>query len=322
MRMTYQKLEYVGKPVSRIVFGTAIKSMRSGEVPSELLDGVLAAGINTFDTAESYDDAEVSLGEWVRSREIRDKVVILTKGAQKNRWRNRVTPYDIESDFETSLVKLDLDYVDIYLLHRDDPSVPVGPIMETLNRFHRDGRAGAIGCSNWHWRRIEEANAYARNHGLVPFSITSPNFGLAVKHDDPEGRGTTLTGEPNRAAREWLLQKKMPVFAYSSLGRGFFSGRISSGHSERAKEALPPLTAKEYAYPDNFERLRRCETLAAQKGVSPAQIAFAWIFTQALNVFPVTSPSSIGHLHETVEAMHIGLTEHEAAWLNLECAVL
>jgi aryl-alcohol dehydrogenase-like predicted oxidoreductase len=53
-------------------------------------------------------------------------VVILTKGAQKNRWRNRVTPYDIESDFETSLAKLGVDYVDIYLLHRDDPSVPTG----------------------------------------------------------------------------------------------------------------------------------------------------------------------------------------------------
>jgi aryl-alcohol dehydrogenase-like predicted oxidoreductase len=194
--------------------------------------------------------------------------------------------------------------------------------METLNRFHADGRVGAIGCSNWHWRRIQEANAYARDHGLIPFSLVSPSFGLAVKHDDPQARGTTLTGEINREAREWFLQKKMPVFAYSSLGRGFFAGKVSGSQEEKAEGILPPLTAKEYAYPDNFERLRRCETLAAQKGFSPAQIAFAWIFAQPLNVFPVSSPTSIGHVREIVEAMHIDLSAREAAWLNLECEVL
>jgi aryl-alcohol dehydrogenase-like predicted oxidoreductase len=194
--------------------------------------------------------------------------------------------------------------------------------METLNRFYADRRVGAVGCSNWHWRRIEEANACAREHGLLPFSIVSPSFGLAVKHDDPEARGTMLTGELNGEARAWFLQKKMPVFAYSSLGRGFFWGRISSGHPERVKDELSPLTAREYAYPDNFERLRRCEILAAPKDLSPAQIAFAWIFTWPLDIFPITSPTSVKHVHETVEAMHIGLTGHEAAWLNFECVVL
>jgi aryl-alcohol dehydrogenase-like predicted oxidoreductase len=292
--------------------------MRNGEVPFELLDAVFAAGINTFDTAESYDLAELTLGEWIRSRNLRDKVIILSKGARKNRWRNRVSPYDIESDFETSRAKLGYEFIDIYLLHQDDPSSPVGPIMETLNRFHREGGVGAIGCSNWHWRRVEAANTYAKEHGLLPFTISSPNFGLAVKHDDPGASGTTLTGEDNREARDWFLREKMPIFAYSSLGRGFFAGKVSGDHPEAAAEQLPPLTAKEYAYPDNFERLRRCELLAREKGLSPAQIAFAWVFTQPLNVFPITSPSSLEHLRETVAALSVNLTAHEAAWLNLD----
>jgi aryl-alcohol dehydrogenase-like predicted oxidoreductase len=104
--------------------------------------------------------------------------------------------------------------------------------------------------------------------------------------------------------------------------QGVFSGKVSSGNPERAKEILSPLTVQEYAYPDNFERLRRCEILAAQKGLSPAQIAFAWVFTRPLDVFPVTSPSSVKHVYETLEAMRTGLTEHEASWLNLECGAL
>lgn len=316
--MLYENLVNVNKPVSGIVFGTAIKSMREGEVPWELLDEVYASGINTFDTAESYDLAEVSLGEWIRERCLRDRIVILTKGARKNRWRGRLNSFDIESDFETSLAKLGFDYVDIYMLHSDDPSLPVGPVMELLNRFHREGRVGAIGCSNWHWRRIAEANDYARVRGLVPFTVASPNFGLAVKYDSPEGNGATLTGAANDEARRWFLREKMPIFAYSSLGRGFFSGLASGEAGMRGAEKLPPLTAREYAYPDNFERLRRCEILGKEKNLSPAQVAFAWIFTQGLRVFPITSPGSVVHLRETVDALEIRLNPREAAWLNLE----
>ncbi|GHV87218.1 hypothetical protein AGMMS50255_5140 [Spirochaetia bacterium] len=322
MQMTYETLEYIEKPISRIIFGTAITAMRKGETPFELLDAVYAAGITAFDTAVSYDDAEVSLGEWIHSRNLRSKVSVLTKGAHKNRWRGRMTPYDIQSDFETSLAKLRLDYVEMYLIHRDDPAAPVGPVMETLNRFHKEGRIGAIGCSNWHWRRVEEANDYARARGLIPFTIISPSFSLGVKYDEPEINGSTLTGEQNKQAREWVLQKKLPVFAYSSLARGFFSGRVVHDQPEKAAEVLPPLTLREYAYPDNFERLRRCEILAEQKGFTTTQIAYAWLFTQPLNIFPITSPSSVKHLQEIIAAMDIALSPREAAWLNLECTEL
>lgn len=316
--MNYSELEYVKKPVSRIIYGAATKPMMNGEVPWELLDEVYARGINTFDTAESYDLSEAALGEWIRDRGLRDKVVILTKGGRKSLWRSRLHAYDIESDFETSLARLGVDYIDIYLLHNDDPEMPVGPIMEILNRFHSEGRAGAIGCSNWLWSRVEEANAYARGRGLVPFSVVSPNFGLAVKIDKPEGVGATLTGNDNREGREYFAREKMPVFAYSSLGRGFFSGLVSGTEGMAGAGKLSAMTALEYAYPENFERLRRAEILAKEKNANAAQIAFAWIFTQGLDVFPITSPGSITHLNETLEAMNIRLSAKEAAWLNLE----
>ena len=79
----------------------------------------------------------------------RDQIVILTKGAHFNQDRNRVTPFDITSDLFDSLVRLRTDSIDLYLLHRDDPTVPVGPIVEVLNEHKEAGRICAIGGSNW-----------------------------------------------------------------------------------------------------------------------------------------------------------------------------
>lgn len=134
---------------------------------------------------------------------------------------------------------------------------------------------------------------------------------------DPFGGSVTISGEKNQKSREWFVRNQMPVFAYSSLGRGFFSGKIKSNEIERAKELLG-IAALEYGFPKNFERLRRAELLAEQKSVSITQIAFAWIFKQPLNVLPITSPTSIQHLHESINAMHIELTDQEIKWLNLE----
>ena len=132
------------------------------------------------------------------------------------------------------------------------------------------------------------------------------------------GGSITLSGEKNKKARDWFTANQLPIFTYSSLGRGFFSGRIKSNEIEKAKEILG-MTALEYGYPENFERLRRVELLAEQKRAGVSQIAFAWIFKQPLNIFAVTGPSTIPHLNESVAAMHMELTDKEAKWLNLEC---
>jgi aryl-alcohol dehydrogenase-like predicted oxidoreductase len=316
-KMIYKSIPHVNKPVSQIVYGTAIEPMMRGENAFELLDEVYDAGINTFDTAALYDDSEASLGNWIASRNLRDKVVVLSKGANPNKWRKRLTEYDIMSDIETSFAKLKTDYIDIYLLHRDDPYVPVGPIVELLNKLHNKGRIGAFGGSNWTVKRIEEANQYAQEHSLIPFSISSPCFGLAEQIGDLWGGSVTIAGEKNKESREWYIRNQMPTFAYSSLARGFFSGRIKSNEISKAKEILG-ITAEEYAFPENFEKLRRAEILADKKRVSVTQIAFAWINKQPLNVFPITSSSSIQNIHKSIYAMHMDLSEQEIRWLNLE----
>jgi aryl-alcohol dehydrogenase-like predicted oxidoreductase len=316
--MNYGTVPYVKKPLSRIIFGTALPDMMKGKTSWELLDSVYDAGINTFDTAESYGDAEAALGEWIYTRNLRDKVVIITKGAGTSKWRKRLTTHDILTDIETSFARLKTDYIDIYLLHRDNPAVPVGPIVELLHRLHQEGRIGAFGGSNWDYQRVAQTVQHATDYHLTSFSVASPNFSLAEMIGDPVGSSISLNGMKNREALEWFKAHEFPILAYSSLARGFFSGRIKSNEPNRAVEMLQPMTVVEYAHPPNFERLRRAEILASKKGVSVSQIAFAWIFSRPVNVFPITSSSSITHIQESIDAMRVSISPAESLWLNLE----
>jgi aryl-alcohol dehydrogenase-like predicted oxidoreductase len=292
--------------------------MIRGETPYETLDAALARGINTFDTAASYGESEAALGRWIASRNIRDQVVVLTKGCARNKWRHRTTAFDLRSDFEDSLARLGVDSIDIYILHRDHPDADVGAIMETLNLLRREGRVGIFGASNWTHERISLANRYAEERGLVPFTAASPAYSLAEMLFDPFEGSFSLNGEKNRQARAWFQSQKTPIFAYSSLARGLLSGKIRSDESRQASQLLNPTTVKEYAYPPNFERLRRAETLAAEKGCAVSAVAIAWLLHSPLDVHPIISPGSVRHLDQALEALDVALTEREIRWLNLD----
>ena len=314
--MLYKNIQYVNKPLSAIVFGT-IKPMSLNEDVFDLLDAVYEAGINVFDTGASYGEAEASLGRWIKARHLRDDVVILTKGANPSQYRNRLTEFDIMHDMEDSFAKLMTDYIDLYILHRDDPAVPVGPIVELLNKLHREGRIGAFGGSNWSLERTKAANQYAFDHNLIPFTVCSPSYSLAECIGDPWGGSVTISGDQNRDFRDWLRANNFPVFAYSSLARGFLSGKLKSTESDQAK-AIIGFAADEYGFPVNYEKLRRAEQLAAKYGVTVSQIAYSWVTHQDLNIFAITAPSSVEHLRKTVDALSLQLTGEEMRWLNIE----
>jgi aryl-alcohol dehydrogenase-like predicted oxidoreductase len=315
--MEYRNIPNIEKPLSRIVMGT-LNPMTHNEDCFEMLDAVYETGINVFDTAAAYGDAEASLGRWIRSRGLRDKVVILTKGANSTAFRSRCHPFDILSDIHSSFAKLGTDYIDVYILHRDDSAVPVEDIIVTLDRLHKEGRIGIYGGSNWSMMRTMAANEYAVAHGLMPFMVCSPSYSLVECIGDPFGGSVTISGEANRSFRQWLRAQNMAVFAYSSLGRGFLSGKIKSWEFSRVKEVLGDWTAGEYAYPVNFDRLKRAEHLAEEKGVAVSQIAYAWLMAQDLNVFGLTAPGTKEHLRQIVEALNIRLSDQELKWLNLE----
>lgn len=315
--METKKIEGLEIPVSRFIYGTATARMTTGENADEILDAVLEAGITTFDTARLYGEAEAVLGDWVERRGIRDRVNILTKGCYQSEERSRVTPEDIRSDLAQSLERLKMESVDIYLLHRDDPSVPVEPLVECLNELKEEGKFKIFGGSNWSVERLEAANRYAVNHGLQPFTISSPSYSLAEMVRDPWGGSVWLSGPARAQDRAWYTKNQMPVFAYSSLARGFLSGKYRTGQSEDIHESLPWAPIEEYYCADNVERLRRAELLAEEKGCGVPAVVLAWALRQPMNVFCILSPSSAKHLSSVLSAFQITLSDEEAAWMNL-----
>jgi aryl-alcohol dehydrogenase-like predicted oxidoreductase len=308
--------EAVGKPMPRVVLGTMVLSMAELDRSFALLDAAYEAGIRVFDAAWVYagGDAERCLGAWFDARGVRNDVVIIDKGCHPNMDRQRVTPYDLAADLHDALARLRVESIDVYMLHRDDPEVPAGEIVDALNEHHFAGRIKAFGGSNWTHARIAEANDHALARGLQPFTASSPNYGLALQVDDPWGPGcVTLSGPEHAAAREWYCETGMAVIAYSSLGRGLFSGRITRNNY---REIADDACQKAYCHEVNFERLDRARALAQKKGVNVAQLALSYVLSSPMNVYATVGAVSKQECEECMAATRIELTESETRWLE------
>ena len=312
------KMKNMNKPISRLIYGTAISRMMNGEDAFAILDAVYAAGITTFDTARSYMDSEISLGNWIKERRIRENVNIITKGCNPDQTGIQFSRESLRQELNESLKCLQTESVDLYCLHRDDPKTAAGVFIEVLNEFQDQGKINAFGASNWTYIRMEEANEYAYKHNLNGFCFGSPAFSLAEMIGDPWGGSVHISGPSNQPARNWFIQNGIPVFAYSSFARGFFSGKYKTYMKEDISTILPSYVKEEYYYPGNIERLRRAEQLAEEKHITVGQINLAWILAQKLYVCPILSPSTPEHLAENLKGMEIILTHEQCRWLNLE----
>ena len=261
------------KTASRIFFGTANPPVSNNEKTAyDLLDSVWASGINAFDCARSYGKAEHVLGKWIESRKCREKVIILSKCGDVKEGRVLVNRNVITEQLNQSLEALRTDCIDIYLLHRDDPQTPAEEFIDTLNEAKEEGKIKLFGVSNWTHQRIETANRYAKSKGLAGFQVSSPNYGLALQVQDLWGGGcVSISGD--KAACSWYAGNQMPVIAYSSLGRGFFSGKFKAGDYEGARRYLDAFAQKGYLCEENMLRLQRAEELAEKYGVSVSEIA-------------------------------------------------
>jgi aryl-alcohol dehydrogenase-like predicted oxidoreductase len=321
--MIYGSIPGIDKPVSRIAQGTTMIGTANLEASMALLDAALAAGINTFDSAHVYagGDCERALGQWVRRRGVRDRIVLLDKGAHLNADRNRVTPFDIACDVHDSLARLQFDYIDLYVLHRDDPAVEVGPIVESLNEHRAAGRIRAFGGSNWTYQRVEQANEYAYKRGLTPFAVSSPHFSLGEMVQPPWGGCLSVAGPQGQAARTWYADHKMPLFAWSSLCHGLLSGK----HTRQSFPAQPKgdteLMIRAFRSPANLDRLDRVLELARTRGLAPTQVVLAWILNQPVTVHPLVGSETPDEARTNAAAAEVKLSAQEMAWLEPQSGI-
>lgn len=319
--MRYGSISGVGDRVSRLVMG----SMVFGTDPDRfantrrLLDRFVEAGGTTVDTARVYGSgsSERAFGAWLQQSGRRDQMVVIGKGAHHDNLtlERRVTPEAIREDVRASLREMQLDVIDVYILHKDDPEAEVGPIVEALNGEVAAGRIKAFGGSSWTHQRIAEANAYAEEHGLRPFTVSSPNLALAVPNEPMWLGCVSIAGDPE--AQAWYERTRMPVFAWSAQARGFFSGRYSPELKDGATVDAQNVIRTYYSGA-NWERYRRADELAEDKGCTLRQVALAWVLHQTLEVFALIGPATVAELDDSFGALDIALTPDEVAWLNLE----
>ena len=311
--MQYGQIEGVGRPVSRVVLGSIGLDADDASHVGSMIERYLERGGNMIDTANIYGagKSERSIGEWVRRSGRRDDILLLTKGAHHDKLGKRVSPDEISFDLGQSLERLGVRSVDLYVLHRDDPDVPVGPIVKTLNHHLARGRIKAFGGSNWSHERLREAQAYARRNDLKSFAASSPNLALAVPKEPMWADCISIAGD--REAQAWYRRAKMPVLSWSSQAGGFFTGRFTPDKTDDAD------MVRVYYDDKNWERYRRAEQLGKELGYSTIQIALAWVLNQpTLNVFALIGPKSIEELDSSLDAAELTLTSKQVRWLNLE----
>ncbi|SFL54323.1 Predicted oxidoreductase [Gracilibacillus orientalis] len=296
------------RPVTTLIQGSDYFKPSVYEKVCQVLDRYVAIGGNTIDTAHIYcgGESEVAIGMWLKERNNREDIVILTKGAHHDQNGPRVNPEAIRQDLFESLERLGTDYIDLYALHRDDPNIPVSEIIDALNEHIKAGRVKAIGGSNWTTERIQAANEYAASNGLVGFSFNSPNLSLA-KANEPFWKGCVSADSSDM---EWHEETQLPILSWSSQARGFFTGRFT--RQDRSNEDLVRVF-----YSDaNWDRLSRAEKLADKKGVTAIQIALAYVLNQP---FPTCALIGAQNEHELVscfEGSKIELSHEELDWLE------
>lgn len=312
-RIQCPQVEFPGleKKVSKIFFGTAIMPMMLDANAKYLLDLAYVYGINAYDCARGYGNAEVVLGQWIQERQNREDVVILTKcGNVSGDGTVCINRDVIRRELTESLERLQTSYIDIYLLHRDDPKTSAGEILETLNQAKSEGKIKVFGVSNWTHERIQEANDYAKIHGLEGFQVSSPNYGLARQVADPWGGGcVTISGPENVEAQNWYQREQMPVIAYSSLGRGFFSGKFKSFKYEGARVVLDSVAQKGYLSEDNMERLQKAEEIAEIQNLKVPQIAMQYVLNSPMRMFAIASMTKFERIYENVQAACIPMKQ-------------
>jgi predicted dehydrogenase/aryl-alcohol dehydrogenase-like predicted oxidoreductase len=301
--MTYGAIPGMDKPVSRLVMG--VDNQFRMPHASVLFDDYFEHGGTTFDTAYVYGGGvcERLLGQWVKNRGVRGKVVVIGKGAHTP----FCTPEFLTAQLAESLERLQMDRVDLYLMHRDNFAVPVGEFIDVLNRHQREGKLGAFGVSNWTLPRVDEANAWAAAHGQKGFVAVSNNLSLA-RMTQPVWNGSMTVSDPG--SRAWFARSRVPLLAWSSQARGFFTER-----ADPAREPEPDLQRSWYSAA-NYARRARAFELAAKRGVAAVHVALAWVLCQPFPTFALIGPRAISEFRSSLAGLTLTLSPEEIAWLD------
>ncbi len=288
-------IDFCGESLSRIVLGTDGYGERiDKDTAFDIMDFYIEQGGNVIDTARLYcgGESEKLVGQYIKERNIRDKVFISTKCSHPpldDMTVSRLKPEDIEADIDESLMALGVDVIDMVWLHRDDERKGVRHIMDALNNMVRKGKIRNFGASNWTYERIDSANRYAYESGGDGFAAGQILYNMATPAKVWDDTLVIMDADEKKKYAE----NQFPVFAFSSQAKGFFEKYNQGLLSPKARERyLCEASVKTYA---------RIKEEAVKNGDTLSYTALRLLWEESsFDVFPIIGPSSVKQLKDTL----------------------
>ncbi|MDE0606218.1 MAG: aldo/keto reductase [Acidimicrobiaceae bacterium] len=321
--MQQVELDGLNKPVSRLVHGSTGLMGADDTEAFPVLDAAVEAGVNAFDTATVYAfdgySMDAMLGRWIRERGARDEVVVIAKGAHPKVPEStapRVTPTAVAEDIDLTRERMGVDHLDLWLFHRDDPTVDVGSLVEAVDSEIAQGSIRAWGVSNWSVARIRAAIDYAADNDRRPPVVNSAHYSVADQLDEPWDDVVTLTGDAHAVDRSWHVDGGVRVLAWSALAGGFLSERISRECLENPPSPQLADTARCYLNEENWQRRERAAQLGRRMGLSLSQTSLAWVFAADFRPMAIAGSVTPNEVRENVTAADAQLSAADISYIT------
>ena len=309
--MRYVNLGKSGLRISRVCLGMMSygnDSDRAWALDENAAEPIVKAaadgGITFFDTADVYSDgaSEVATGRLLSKFFDRDQVVVATKvyGAMGSGENDRgLSRKHIMSAIDASLRRLNMDYVDLYQIHRWDDRTPIEETMAALDDVVRAGKARYIGASSMYAWQFAKAQYCAEAHGWTRFSSMQNHYNLLYREEE-------------REMIPQCIDQGVGVIPWSPLARGVLAGnRTRSGERHTTRAGTDPFSDSLYGMSSDFDIVDRVAEVAVDRGMPPAQVALAWLLQRPGVSAPIIGATKLVHLQDALAAEQLDLTPDE-----------
>jgi 1-deoxyxylulose-5-phosphate synthase len=315
--MQYVNLGKTGMKVSRLCLGMmsyGSKTWRewilSEEEAMPFVKRALEAGINFFDTADVYSlgESEKITGNLLRQLGVRrEDVVVATKvnGQMSDDINDKgLSRKHILDSIDNSLKRLQMDYVDLYQIHRWDYETPIEETLEALNDVVRAGKARYIGASSMFAWQFAKALHTSEKHGWTRFASMQNHYNLAYREEE-------------REMIPLCIDQGIGIIPWSPMARGFFAGnRKRGGGGETVRSNTDPFGTSLYFREEDYPVADRVAEVAQERDVTGSQIALAWILNKPYVHSPIIGATKMNHLDQAIAALDIQLSEEEMKLLE------
>jgi aryl-alcohol dehydrogenase-like predicted oxidoreductase len=265
-------------------------------------------GFTFFDTADMYSQgaSEVATGRLLRKLLTREDAVVATKvyfpmtPGPNGRGLSRK---HILSAIDASLRRLEMDYVDLYQIHRWDSETPIEETMEALHDVVRAGKTRYIGASSMYAWQFAKAQRVAERHGWTRFVSMQNHYNLVYREEE-------------REMIPQCIDQGVGVIPWSPLARGFLAGtRTREGKRQTRRSETDPLQDEWYGSAEDFDVVDRLAEVADERGVAQAQVALAWLLHKPGVTAPIVGATKLGHVDDALAAAELALSPDEIARL-------